>query len=192
MNLERIDQIKWQAIIGRIYLVMCVKVSIESDKYRYGHGGWVPIIGPMHDDLEYIGIRQRHYHIDWRFANFDDDDCPVEQARKFGRFISDMQVMSVPELRRRKCQRDPGEFPTHLPDYSDKRIAVHFIRTLETAYRDVKLKPGCMICPHRGISLAGVTEKDGVRVCPGHGLAWRMKTGELSPRVTATEKAGKQ
>jgi hypothetical protein len=185
-KIEIIDQIEGQPVIGKMYLVMCVKVSVESGKYECGVRGWVPIMGPLHDDREYIGVKIRHYHIDWRFARFDDDGAgPVEQARKFGRFVSDKQVMSLPELRRRRCVREMGAFPTHLPDYSGDGTPIDFIRKLETAYRDVKLKPDCMICPHRGISLAGVTEKDGVRVCPGHGLAWRMDTGELSPRLTA-------
>jgi hypothetical protein len=77
-----------------------------------------------------------------------------------------------------RCQRRMPSFPTHISGQP-----IEFVAGLENAYADVKLK--CSKCPHRGMPLTGLPEKDGVVVCNGHGLAWNVQSGEMVRRLTA-------
>ena len=78
---------------------------------------------------------------------------------------------------RRKCQREMPDFPSHVDGWLNTGH-----RHLEAAYRGCRLKPDHPVCPHKGFPLEGLPEKDGVVICPGHGLAFDMNTGELVPR----------
>lgn len=181
--IERIDQIQGEAVIGKMYRVLCVNVNDGHRYAAYIRNGWLPVVGTAHDDTEIIGVSGRHYHIDWRFTKMGDIG-EFESARKFGRVIWERNVIGKPLFMRRKLLRQMDEFPIRIPNFGGGSSPIVFIPRLEAAYRDVKLKQNCMLCPHRGISLAGVPEKDGVRVCPGHGLAWRISDGAMVPRAT--------
>jgi len=81
-----------------------------------------------------------------------------------------------PELKRRKCLREMPDFPP-TPDHRWPILELHQSRTCN------KLKPG-NVCPHRGTDLTPFEKPDGTAICPGHGLRWNLKTGELMPRFT--------
>jgi len=63
MTIQRIDDLKEPPIVGRYYLVPCIKVtSAESLPV-----GFWPVTGPQHEDKEIIGFAWRHWHYDFRF-----------------------------------------------------------------------------------------------------------------------------
>lgn len=159
--------------VGRFYRVPCVR-----GKY-YGKVADWPVIGPQHEDTEFVGFRWQHYHIDWRFI-------PVHLFEPVGYRLGAPLMTSdainpdglpKPVLRRRKMQRA-------MMDFAQARAARWFPK-LEAAYATCKLKPG-MICPHRGIPLAGVHMEGDIATCPGHGLRWNVKTGELCVSATSS------
>jgi hypothetical protein len=169
--------------VGKFYRVPCIRTT---KRYTYGGAQWLPIIGPEHSDKEFINFPASHWHIDWRFAGartfkeatlFPRKEGPHSQCYSavvqrwgwgdpvFGHAITDGE----PVIRRMKCKRDWPAYP-----YS----AATWLPALEAAYAGSKIKPG-MICPHRGLPLDGAPRDGDVVTCPGHGLRWNFKTGEL-------------
>lgn len=168
--------------IGKVYDVPCV----YADNWINLYTGWIPVIGPMHEDAEHVNFPYEHWHIDWRFFSkrmFDKVIMPahvllpkyktpeqylyawpVQQKDLNGRAI----VARPVEQRRMTCKRTFPEFPRH---------AAKWIPELECAYAGSQMKN--MRCPHRGIPLDGLSVMDDVVTCPAHGLRWNVKTGAL-------------
>lgn len=182
-SLVRIEDVVGLPEIGTRYRVPCVKVS----GWRGRGGGWMPVIGPAHDDSEIIGLPYRHYHHDARFT----PASMFGQVHRFDRRAVESVLLGVirvsvieagPEHRVRVCQRQMPEFPLRISNRYGEVQESPFARKLEAAYADRRVDPKCMRCPHRGFPLDGLPVRDGVVVCPGHGLAWDVTTGRLVPR----------
>lgn len=158
--------------IGRVYRVPCVFATAWQRA--------VPIIGPLHEDKEHINFPEPHWHIDWRFVSKADYHWYSWQGTSpvHSRVISQKNTAGPIVERRMKCKRPMPEFPVF--PYNNK--PVHWLRGLQDAYADTKLKCG-MICPHRGMPLAGCPVTDGVVICPAHGLAWDVESGAMVRRV---------
>lgn len=153
--------------IGRFYRVPCVQTA----KPLFGKpvGTWIPVIGPEHEDAEFIEFPEVHWHIDWRFVS----------ARSFEWYSDDWRVLNWPISMKntsgivaRKLLRCKRPMPVH------DQSRIPWLRQLEAAYADCSL-PKSMICPHRGLPLAGCPIRNGVVICPGHALAWNVETGGL-------------
>ena len=163
------------AVVGRTYSVPCVFVD---KRYRTGlmpRDGWVPVLGPKHEDSEHLNFPWEHHHIDWRFVG---DRQFAAAAKSFGppqanvlTSASGYMKLGPVVMKRRKCKRVMPTFP------SAGSIKSGF-SSLERAHQCLRLKPGG-ICPHRGIDLRPFAQADGTAVCPGHGLRWNLATGEL-------------
>ena len=164
--------------VGKYYRVPCV---LAHKRFWCG-AGWVPVIGPLHEDAEIINFPDEHFHIDWRFVMprmlkraqafgiMSEFARPIQlQTSKFYGYQQQI-VLDGPVVKRRLCRREFGDYPRHKSGWQP---------ILDSAYRDCKLKPG-MVCPHRGIPLESVRAVDGVVTCPGHGLRWNVKTGALA------------
>lgn len=162
--------------IGRWYRVPCV-FGRMFDWER-----WWPVMGPKHEDAEFIGFFQQHYHVDWRFvpkrfmprggnalAYPLHEPSPAQLAAWPTTRIN--LPLPKPQARRAKCVRKLPPFPA---------LRVPWLKQLEAAHAGCKLKPG-LICPHRGIPLASLPTIDGIVTCPGHGLRWNVTTGDLVP-----------
>ena len=52
--------------VGRFYRVPCVWASWPNLGSR---PRWWPVLGPQHEDEEFIGFPYQHYHVDYRFLN---------------------------------------------------------------------------------------------------------------------------
>lgn len=191
-NVEDVDEI----VIGKRY---SVPVVIRQGVAK--HLAVVPVIGPQHEDAEFIGFPARHWHPDRRFVS----DAWLKDDRYSGDWnwstiltpypstmdgVRGFKVSSYTKSRepfvvdggRRvmTCKRMVGSFVQ--TDYSGREMMPPWLNELETAYKDTKLRK--MICPHRGISCVGVIpEADGGIVCVGHGLKWNPETGELISRI---------
>jgi hypothetical protein len=189
-SLPRVTEIDGAPVIGSFYSVPCVR-------YRVSETGalWIPVIGSAHDDMDHF-LAPRHYHFDTRFV-------PLRFIRLFhpeletlhangaseqqlvDRFIGFilLQRLTDGDVRwmRRRCLRAQATFP-HRTSTGERMSP---FEALEEAYQSKKME--CLRCPHRGIPLNGQPVKDGVVVCPGHGLAWNVASGDLVPRYAATE-----
>lgn len=164
----RVDQVD-KVEVGRFYLAPTVK-------HRFGLfvRDW-PIIGPLHEDKEVIGLGAYHYHFDFRFL---DNDVMNWMIKRFGyehKFVLSQHSLEDPLqfqpviYKRRKCRREFNRWPVEM---------VPWYPALVEKYKDQHLGPA-MICPHKGASLKGVQVKDGCVQCPLHGLIWDVKTGEM-------------
>lgn len=169
------------AVIGTYYAVPCM--FVEPGRCRLASfipsSGWLPVLGPQHEDAEHLNFPHQHYHIDWRFVperNFarSSSRWSSRSAMVLTSTSERLKLHGSPVLKRRKCLR---EMPT-FPESPGPRWAA-----LERAQfeRCSKLKPG-NICPHRGIDLTPFAMADGTAICPGHGLRWNLKTGDLMAR----------
>lgn len=158
--------------IGKFYSVPCVKSQWQ----------WmptVPILGPMHEDREIIDFPEHHYHIDWRFVSARAWQRRLSASpgkgksnghKVLGLPISERNICSDVFMHRLLCKREMPEFPLSA-----------WLTELEPLYASRRLTED-FVCPHRGIPLAGCPVKNGVVICPGHGLAWNVETRKLVPR----------
>lgn len=174
--------------IGKFYRVPCLKARTRlTDGFPiyYWHGEWIPIIGPLHRDAEIIDFPFAHWHIDWRFVSakvYEDVQgsrydksvlsMPFQQYPISARVEDTTQTMYTGnvELRRLKCKRP-------MPSWEPIREHVKWLAKLEESCAHLKMKN--MVCPHRGIPLKSCSQDGDVVMCPGHGLRWNVKTGEL-------------
>lgn len=178
----RVTDLQSPPIVGQRYYVYCVYVEKSPLTINIFEESWAPTLGPLHDDREIIGTPGEHWHIDWRFAPEWSMECS-EKGRFFGRVAWKRRVKREPQWKLLKCLRLMPEFPILIGgEYEDDPSEVQWLARLETAYADAKISK-CGKCPHRGIPLVGVPVVNGVRVCPGHGLAF-SESGSMVRRVT--------
>ena len=165
-------------VIGKFYMVPCIKPLHPPRNMR----GWIPIIGPLHEDREFLKFPEEHYHIDWRFVSASQwksteysraiqpgyEYAIVTSARlkRLGHPVED-NITEPPRMMRRRCNRAFGAYPN---------ILARWMQELIDAHKECRLKPG-LICPHKGVPLHGIPGD--IVTCPGHGLRWNVKTGEL-------------
>lgn len=162
-----------QAQVGEWHRVRCIRIP---EGWHAREAQWWPVLGAPHRDPE-IGADWIHIHVDWRFVK------PKLYERAIRSTLSlkpHGQVVNTPfemcggkpvfALRRRKCWREMPDFPARPAKFA----------LLEEAHaqRCARLVNGTH-CPHRGIDLRPFAKPDGTAVCPGHGLRWDLRTGEL-------------
>lgn len=191
---RRIEDLQEPPVIGTIYDVPTVemweKIYKGGEISHYTFLRLVPVIGPEHEDAEHINFPYDHWHIDWRFAT--KGHWKEETSR-----MTDFRVLAVvairgsesvirfvrgnPFRRRWVCKRPMPQWP---PTDDVKYSNVRWMKGLENEYAGCPLKPG-QICPHRGVPLATLpADSNGVVTCPGHGLAFNRKTGQLVKRTS--------
>lgn len=180
--IQKVSEIEGEPLVGKFYLVPCV-----LDAYM----DWIPILGPEHDDKEYIGLDHLHYHRDLRFL------CDQEIADIFARGIRGEAPHCAPEEfamtsimvtkylasavveKKRKCRRTMPDFPINVRGFPQ----LTWFPGLEAAYKDALLS-SCLRCPHRGMPLKNLPkDEQGNVVCNGHGLKWNLETGKLVSRL---------
>jgi hypothetical protein len=167
-------------VVGKMYKVPCIR-RVHSGKFRDLSGrGWIPVIGPIHDDKELIGFESLHLHYDSRFLTVKGNRVHSDSLSRLREVesLEDVFVHLGPvqyALKLRKCRR-----------LTDVWTPVRFTRPLEEAHRRCRIGPDCL-CPHRKIPLAlGARLQDGSVVCAGHGLRWSAE-GHLLPLEDPTE-----
>jgi nitrite reductase/ring-hydroxylating ferredoxin subunit len=155
---------------------------IWSPRWNY----WFPVYGPWHNDAEVIGLKEWHFHVDWRLVAPSIYRIYENDSRKASSAVFTRQEIGLrgdtdepaTEMKRRRCWREMPIFPAET-----RGVPVPWMPALEREHCDKKLKCG-KVCPHRGFSLEGMPAKEGVVVCPGHGLAWNVETGAMVRRTT--------
>ncbi len=167
MSVPNIEDLTEPPVVGKFYMVPCVFGT--SDKWQTKKScKWLPVIGALHSDSEYIGFSPLHLHYDHRFT-------PESEWMELGRGFSDPMfiVISDPKMKpvrkRMKCLRVQCDYPKNA----------HFRHALADAYADKRVK--CGTCPHRGLPLSSLPREPGTDIvtCVGHGLKWDLKSGNL-------------
>ena len=166
--------------IGRYYLVPVVRGN-----WLGREGDW-PVLGPLHDDTEYIGFDIKHFHVDARFLSdkiwqATDDKIKFIHSvfnRPLHAGLGDGEDSTLEPLglRRLLCRRAWPRYP---------REKAKWLPALPAAYADHSIFPA-MVCPHRGASLNGLRVSGGCVTCPLHGLRWNVETGKVvHPKVVS-------
>ena len=162
-------------IAGRRYMVPCISHP-DLKRNLFNWGKWIPLIGPLHQDMEHINFEPWHIHVDTRFLTFSEDGYYSgsqalarvvalsgrgEWSRLHDESYLDICDNALLDLRRLQCRRPvPPVFPE-----------ARWASALQKAHAGCRIVDG--LCPHRGIPIAcGRHLAPGVRQCPGHGLAW--------------------
>lgn len=162
--------------VGRFYRVPAVRVNRWNTFV-----GWLPVLGPEHEDREIIGFPYQHFHIDWRFApvaawNWA-SSLRLGKSGVFSWIIhcpdsrGDKVIEEGPTLRRMKCKRELPPYPVE---------AAKWLPELSRRFACTRLINGK--CPHRGIPVESMILDGDVLTCPAHGLRWSAITGEAIPQ----------
>ena len=178
--------------VGKFYRVPCVYAKWPD---RYVAPRWWPVIGPQHEDAEFINADYQHYHVDFRFLNEESRQMlrgPQGPSRAFSVVITSVNIVAaavglpaegssaerLPEddswlqVKRLKCKALWPAYPSRF---------AWWLGELEAAYLGERLREG-RICPHKGTDLSTIRPDGDVVTCPLHGLRWNVRTGELEPQ----------
>ena len=172
-------------VVGKAYDVPCVRIvgdTVFPNEFLK-IGELVPVLLPAHDDAEYFDFPYLHFHIDFRFVNDDLwERMHACTAHIHACIITTSLVAEGPQQHSLNCLRKMPVFPTAAEiKTSDAGYEglTDAVRGLESHYRNSRINTSTLICPHRGVCLTGLPTTDGIVVCPAHGLAWNITTGEL-------------
>jgi Rieske [2Fe-2S] domain len=205
--MERADELTAPPVIGKNYLVRCLKMDGLAASFYPGIE-WMPIIGDLHEDSNIIDFNYWHYHIDFRFVPKDSFGLLTQHTlhpEKTGFHFSKVMIVKgenlnpktnqserdqvchsasgLIEYRKLKCKRVMGEFPAMYPNLFKEPIEVRFMRKLQNAYKGCKLKKD-HYCPHKRFNLSSIpANENGIIVCPGHGLAFDKETRKQIDRI---------
>lgn len=166
--MEKVSEMKTEPIVGKFYLVECVK--LERD-------GWVPVIGVPHNDPE-LGAYWQHQHKDVRFANASVmyEDCIEKELVR----APAMEYVIERGLRKMLCKRTMPEYPH---EYLAENVTTYqrVYKPFHKAFAGRKVL--CGKCPHKGMPLESLPkDKNGMVICNGHGLKIDMNKGEVVSR----------
>lgn len=159
---------------GKFYRMPVVKAD------WMGRVGEYVVMGPEHDDADYIGFELPHWHVHPQFCTeYGLKLNETSSGKTVPRWVHAVLAPSSegytpleiePEyvgLRLRKCRRP-------MPEYS---VVPPWSGELSAAMRDRPLKLDHPVCPHKGADLSCVPVRDGVITCPLHGLRFDASTG---------------
>lgn len=210
--MERIIELMEPPIVGREYLVPCVTIH-ENEIYDTGNipsKTWVvPVFGTVHSDPELgVAASRSHLHIDQRFVDEEYLEdvhriAPKQLGVRPAASIFCNQGLTVPvllsttnaQIRNRSTVEVPRVCHRELPDMGRSTVnrdgsisywtladTVDHAGRFEDMYEGVRLKD-CKVCPHRGIHLGSIPERNGMITCPGHCMDFDAKTGEFIRRT---------
>ena len=175
----KLCELNERPIVGQHYWVPCV-YGIASGRSGNVHEWW-PVLLPSHQDSEFIPREKmvwektdigsklvkeiyfendenapKHYHVDARFTPEHYYDYT---EKRFHASIGAEGVLERDkEMRYMLCQRE-------MPQQS---LFTVFGKKFVEKHEGKKAK--CGRCPHRGIDLTHMPEKNGIVTCPAHGL----------------------
>lgn len=179
--MERSDRLVGPPLVGRCYLVPCVRYDLRGLVSNW------PVMGPRHADAEHLNFPAVHYHLDlrflsrhqlewigcsWRGPEVEAAALPLSEHRD-----GTHGPLPEPTLRRLRCRRADHGYPT-------ERVAkARGFRALWAAYAGRRCRRGKagFICPHRHFPLASIVALDGIITCPLHGLRIDAASGIVLP-----------
>ncbi len=182
-KLQCVDEIGHEPVVGRYYLVPCVK---RIDPGCHFSDTWHPVLLPLHSDPEFKpNASMPHWHYDRRFTVTEYGDDEEWSNHRNAKVVLQTEgcdeypaVYGALEYLRKRCLRVMPEWP----------LVPAFTSQVEAVCKDKRLNLGCMKCPHRGTDLRHLPPRpDGTVMCPSHGLVWSLATGELVSRLPKAE-----
>jgi hypothetical protein len=140
----RIDRLTEPAVVGRFYLVPTIFAAWPSG---IRERAW-PIIGPKHNDVEFLDFDKHHYHIDARFVA---DRFHGRGMAYGGDYFQRPLSFDLPEViwRPRKMKRQMPPYPFGW------RPEVRAIRAAFGGRQCARGKGG-WICPHKNAPLGSI------------------------------------
>lgn len=168
-------------ILGHFYEVPCVRVTTW-----HSFSGWLPVLGPFHEDAEFVGFPWPHFHLDWRFvpqrlfeymAFFRGPSYVHASVIQCPDRRGDKVILDGPEMKRRKLKRPTPNYPS---------CAATWLPRMTAKYADARIISGA--CPHRGIPVGAMVRDGDTLTCPGHGLRFNALTGRVCSQSTSSEK----
>ena len=158
--------------MGKVYKVPCVL----RQGLAYKCATWVPVLGGLHEDVQFLEFPHQHYHYDIRFMSAR-QLSELRLKPVLQNIIVEDIIIDGPELKPRKCYRVMPTWPYGTAHFQDK------LQAMEDFYCEQRVDLNNPICPHQGLPLVAEPDADGVVVCSGHGLSWSLRTGELVRRA---------
>ncbi|WP_055076768.1 Rieske 2Fe-2S domain-containing protein [Pseudanabaena sp. 'Roaring Creek'] len=162
--MQKITELNEPPIVNAFYLVPCILIGDRKFE-GFKKGEYCPVLLPWHNDAD-IGLKEGHYHYDFRFINplikIRNNSVLNEITRKPH---SDIPFDITIHWKKKKCF-DPDA------RYSRIQKLIDLDSTKRLVMKD-------NICPHRGTLLHSIPIHDGCVTCPTHGLTWNCKSGEL-------------
>jgi len=168
--IEFVENLQHTPVVGQVYMVPCVEPMDDSPIIDY----W-PVYSKAHEDKVLLGVDWHHYHVDVRFMSDEQIRYLTESGLEEDVFITGIELKEYNKQMFHRpfiCKRNMPEFPVKFTDATD---------ALESKLPPLKIsrKGNCMRCPHRNTPLNGLPVRDNVVVCPAHGLAWDVRTGDM-------------
>jgi hypothetical protein len=172
--------------VGKFYMVPAVHYAWHDHTKHW------PVLGPLHEDSEFFGFDNHHYHIDMRFVTASECRFALRKLPFFARSGDpEIDIGTVfsgiplanrntpvptgrPQLRRMRCAR--AYKGTRL--LQSLLVAVAIEAALQERYgspaEPIHLRDGRKLCPHRKVDLSQYTpDAEGIVTCPLHGLRVR-------------------
>jgi hypothetical protein len=185
IGVPRLLDLKAPPEVGKTYLVPVTDVNGSNARP-------MPVIGHEHNDSDIGQPNMDHIHLDVRFAtdaelaeaNFD----PHQLRCMYSQFDGPAGVCTLAYRTDRRRDKEPlrvweeprvcvrDEFPQGLHYKAGNSLHVLASKLKADGFR---LKPDCKTCPHKGTRLDNVKAKNGVLMCPTHGLEFAPDTGEV-------------
>ena len=161
----------WQP--GKTY-----RVPVAHGTWRHRTRDWV-ILGPRHEDAEFLDFPYQHWHLDPRFVprsvvgDGTHDDWRYILGAPLMDAINPSTGWVAPRyigIRRHKMLRQVSADLLHrVFAMASTHGGMHQLRT---AYCGQHLRG--TVCPHRGADLRGFEpDADGMVICPLHGLRFK-------------------
>lgn len=186
MSIPRLLDLKEPPMVGETYLVPVCNVNGLAR-------ATMPVLGHEHNDVDIGQPDMNHIHLDVRFVSdeelvagdFNSAQVACMYSRTTGPYggvcatayrtgnIPGGEPLKVWE-EARVCVR--SEFPQGLHYKAGTTLDRLAGRLKSEGFR---LKPDCKVCPHKGTRLDNVKAKNGVLMCPAHGLEFAPDTGEV-------------
>lgn len=165
-KLERADRATGPLVVGRRYLVPTVLATWRGVKRAW------PVLGPEHDDADFLNFPIRHYHLDLRFlaarwldTSWSGDDFIVASGMPLcatDREGTRRQDLPPPALRQRQCRSATINFGSLDTAYRPPKRIEAALGPLRAAYAGRQCAKG---------KLGSIPPAaDGVITCPLHGL----------------------
>lgn len=176
-RLERVERIAGPLVPGRFYLVPTVRCD-----YFGVVADW-PVIGPVHNDVEFFSFHLQHYHFDRRFIT-PPASLRMREFETAPLHAHAGDVLPAPVWRRKLCRR--AEMPF---DYAHQPK----VQALQDGFAGKACARGKAgwICPHRHVALGSIEPREGVITCPLHGLRIDAASGVVLPVDPAVRESGR-
>lgn len=179
---QRLADLREPPVPGRYYLVPIIR-----DYPWHGKRGDWPVLGPLHEDAEFFGFSEVHYHVDVRFltarlrnwaarqlvGRYQSNDIERDLALVASAYPLSSRGEAVPKgrpaTRRLKCI--VASHLTPLLKIAPASIEAALANRYGSPAAPIRKADGRILCPHRKVDLSQFPpDNDGTVTCPLHGL----------------------